>query len=150
MIEVDDLIEPGLEQIVLPALPTLLRPRENPHRSLSAAMESRRERQINLPEKQPQQARKTGKHQCLPPPKTDFRSTAYVLFTDDNLRRIDCMLAVTLGKVLQQQAEPRPRELLVEDCIGHGSHDGATGQIRAPRESRHTRQIKTHLPSPLT
>jgi hypothetical protein len=48
MIDIDDLIEPRLEQIVLPTLSTFLRPHRNPRHCSATAMESRPQRQINL------------------------------------------------------------------------------------------------------
>src|SRR5215204_5957976 len=52
VIKVDDLVEPGSEEITLPRLPTLHWPHESPRRRLEETRESRPERRINLQESQ--------------------------------------------------------------------------------------------------
>src|SRR3954452_15217580 len=52
VIEGDDLVEPGPEEIRLPGLPTLLRPHESPRRHLDQTRGSRSASQIKLQENQ--------------------------------------------------------------------------------------------------
>ncbi|MGH7261902.1 MAG: hypothetical protein ACREI9_14725, partial [Nitrospiraceae bacterium] len=85
MVHIDDLIKPRLEQIVLTAVPPLLRPHRITSLPLIQSEENHGQRCQSICKKIRAQAVKTGKYEYLQRPKTYARSNPSEIFTDDDL-----------------------------------------------------------------
>src|SRR3954452_21419092 len=84
MVRVDDLVEPGPEEVGLTCLPPLLGSHESPRRDPDGSMESRLPGRSNC-QKSPPSRPETGKHEYVPRPKAHARSDIWQFFTDDVL-----------------------------------------------------------------
>jgi hypothetical protein len=87
VVHIDDLIKPCLEQIVLTAVPPLLRPHRITSLLLIRSEENHGQRCRSICKKIRAQAVKTGKYEYLQWPKTYARSNPFEIFTENGFFR---------------------------------------------------------------